>query len=183
MWAIYYNSSLSNLYFCRAGLGGKLEQTELSKCCFSPDTSRYLMVTWVAKWCKGWIDWPSWRGCLHPAGKRQGTEWVGKGMAQSGWQGATWKAASGCLQASTASACHPGLTCAGEWSARLCIILCSTWPWRAELSPVSPNESKSLALPGRKRVQALKTTVAGHPSFVERSFDVQLSLCPIKKQG
>lgn len=109
MWGTYYNSTLSNLRFHRAGLQGQLEQTELSEYCFSPDTSRYLMITWVAKWCKRWIDWPSWRGCLHPAGKWQGTEWVGKGMALSGWQGASWETAPGRLQASTASARRPVL--------------------------------------------------------------------------
>lgn len=144
---------------------------------------RYHLIMRVAIWYKRWIDWASWRGCLHPAGKRQGTERVGKGMALSGWQGASQEAAPGRLQASAASACCPGLSCAGDWCAWPCAIPCSTWPWRAEPSPVSPNKSKSLPLPGRKWVQALKMTVAGHSSFVERSFDVQLSLCPIKKQG
>lgn len=154
MWGIYYNSTLSNLRFHRTGLQGKLEQTELSKHCFSPDTSQYLMITWVAKWCKRWIDWASWKGCLHPAGKWQGTEWVGKGMALSGWQGASWDTAPGRLQASTTSARRPGLSCAGDRRAQLCTVPCSAEPWRAEPSPVLPNESKSLAPPGRKWVQA-----------------------------
>lgn len=63
----------------------------------------------------------------------------------------------------------------------------STWPWRAELSPVSLNKRKCLTLPGRKWVQALRTRVEGHSSFVEGalmcSYDAQLSVCPIKKQG
>ena len=183
MWGIYYNSSLSNLCFRRAGLRGKLEQTELSEYCFSPDKSIYLTITWVAKWCERWIDWASWRGSLHPAGRRQGTERVGKGMALSGWQGTSWEVVPGCLQASTAAAHHSRLSCAADWHAPLCAVPCSTWPWRAEPSPVSPDESTSLALPGRKWVQALKTIVAGHSSFTEWGFDAQLSLCPIKKQG
>lgn len=175
---IYYSSSLSNLHFCKADLKGKLEQTSLPECCFSPDTSRYLMITRVSKWCKRWIDWASWKGCLDPTGKRQGTEWVGKGMALSE------RGPAKRLPQVTFKHQPLLLIILGRKLMRLALHRpMHTWLRRAELSPVLPNKSKLLVLPGRKWVQALKKTVAGHSPFMERSFDVQLSLCPIKKQG
>lgn len=115
-------------------------------------------------------------------------EEIGTAREWEGWKCSSerfWGVTAFITEVKELSSCAASVlaSCAGDMPA-LCHPM-SIWPWRAE--PVSLNKRKCLTLPGRKWVQALRTRAAGHSSFVEGvlmcTCDVQLSLCPSKRQG